>query len=210
MAEGSSQESPYSSSQPIHETSWRDLAVRIQADDAGAMAELYRILHRATRAFLLRSLGSQEAEDLLHEAYLAVVERIRHGELRDPGALLSFALSTLRHKVAGQIGKVARRRRTEIEWEHTEPPAVDSPDPEQLAVSGERREIAGEILHQLAPRDREILIRFYLLEHDRLRICEDLGLSDTQFRLYKSRAKARVGKLWNERMAVAQARKAVY
>lgn len=193
---------------PVHEISWTDLAARIQTDDAEAMVELYRILNRGTRSFLLRSLGPQEADDLLHEAFLAVVERIRQGELREPSALLSFALSTLRHKVAGQIGKAARRRKTEIDWDQTEPPAESAPDPEQLALVGQRRELADEILNQLIPRDREILIRFYVLEHDRVQICADMGLTETQFRLYKSRAKARVGRLWSQRMAHPRKRSA--
>ena len=57
------------------------------------------------------------------------------------------------------------------------------------------------ILKSLPQRDREILIRFYLHEQRPEQICEDMNLSETQFRLIKSRAKARFGELGKRRMS---------
>jgi RNA polymerase sigma-70 factor, ECF subfamily len=51
------------------------------------------------------------------------------------------------------------------------------------------------VLKSIAPRDREILIRFYLEEQTAEKICGDMSLTDTRFRLLKSRAKARFGEL---------------
>lgn len=50
-------------------------------------------------------------------------------------------------------------------------------------------------LNGLAVRDREILMRFYLDEQSQDQICAEMGLTETQFRLLKSRAKARFGEL---------------
>jgi DNA-directed RNA polymerase specialized sigma subunit len=46
-------------------------------------------------------------------------------------------------------------------------------------------------LRRLKKRDREILERFYLREQNAQQICAEMRLTETQFRLFKSRAIAR-------------------
>ena len=53
----------------------------------------------------------------------------------------------------------------------------------------------------LTPRDREILLRFYLDEQSRDQICAEMGLTETQFRLLKSRAKARIREVAQKALA---------
>ena len=52
-----------------------------------------------------------------------------------------------------------------------------------------------DALRDISNRDREILVRFYLREQPQTQICQEMGLSETQFRLLKSRAKARLGEI---------------
>ena len=52
-----------------------------------------------------------------------------------------------------------------------------------------------KVLQKVSRRDREILIRYYLLEQTQEEICSEMNLTETQFRLLKSRAKARFGEL---------------
>ena len=52
-----------------------------------------------------------------------------------------------------------------------------------------------KVLRGISARDREILTRFYLYEQTQEQICAEMNLSETQFRLLKSRAKARFGEL---------------
>src|SRR6266851_4698063 len=47
---------------------------------------------------------------------------------------------------------------------------------------------------------REILTRFYLYEQSQDQICSEMGLTLTQFRLLKSRAKGRFGELGRKRL----------
>ncbi|MGA2595136.1 MAG: antitoxin Xre/MbcA/ParS toxin-binding domain-containing protein [Bryobacteraceae bacterium] len=56
-------------------------------------------------------------------------------------------------------------------------------------------------LKGLAPRDREILARFYLDEQSQDRICAEMGLTEAQFRLLKSRARARFSELAQKALA---------
>ncbi len=56
------------------------------------------------------------------------------------------------------------------------------------------------MLTSISRRDREILQRFYVDEQSQETICAEMGLTYNQFRLLKSRAKARFGDL-GRRMA---------
>ena len=60
-------------------------------------------------------------------------------------------------------------------------------------IAEERRQLAVRTLAQLNPRAREVLIRFYLDEQPIEQICDEMALTSTQFRLLKSRAKAKFG-----------------
>ena len=46
-------------------------------------------------------------------------------------------------------------------------------------------------LSTMRQRERDVLVRFYLNEQPAADICRDMELTETQFRLLKSRAKAR-------------------
>jgi RNA polymerase sigma factor (sigma-70 family) len=73
-------------------------------------------------------------------------------------------------------------------------------NPEQTAAFRQKVEFMTSILQSLSDRDREILTRFYLDEQTQEQICEEMDLSETQFRLLKSRAKARFGELGKRKL----------
>ena len=56
------------------------------------------------------------------------------------------------------------------------------------------------ILRGLGDRDREILTRFYIYEESQEQICRDMDLSENQFRLLKSRAKAKFSVLGKRKL----------
>jgi RNA polymerase sigma-70 factor (ECF subfamily) len=57
------------------------------------------------------------------------------------------------------------------------------------------------VLRELSERDREILVRFYLKEEPQEQICREMSLTETQFRLLKSRAKAKFGEIGRKKLA---------
>jgi RNA polymerase sigma factor (sigma-70 family) len=73
--------------------------------------------------------------------------------------------------------------------------------PEERAISRQQAEIMETVLRSLSHRDREILTRFYLLEQSQEQICAQMNLTETQFRLLKSRAKARFGEMGRRKLA---------
>jgi len=179
---------------------WTRLVARIRANDNEAMEELYRVFSKGIRYHLCRQLGAQELDDKVHDTFLIVIQAIRRGELREPERLMGFVRTIVRRQVAAYIGDAVQARKEHLELEA----GIKVPDahrnPEESAMDRQSIDIMRNVLESISGRDREILTRFYLLEQTQQRICEEMSLSETQFRLLKSRAKARFGELGQRRM----------
>jgi len=175
---------------------WSQIVARIREGDAAAMEELYSIFARGIRYFLLRNLGSEELDDRVHDCFVIVTEAIRKGELRDPARLMGYVRTVVKRQIASAIDAAVDQRRTHVDYEETMFTLTDfNNDPEQATISRQRSEIARKVMLSISRRDREILDRFYVQEQSQDQICQEMGLSSTQFRLLKSRAKTRFGNL---------------
>jgi len=175
---------------------WAEIVAKIRTDDESGVEELYSALREGARNKLFRLVGPQSVEDRLHEVLVIVLEAIRSGELRDPERLMGFVRTVTRRQVAAHIRNAITGRRRMAAFSEAEPKAAGK-SPEASAVAREQIEALRQVLSWLNPRDREILVRFYLHEQDRVQICGEMGLTETQFRLYKSRAIARCSDLAN-------------
>ncbi|HSW50006.1 MAG TPA: sigma-70 family RNA polymerase sigma factor [Bryobacteraceae bacterium] len=182
-------------------TNWTRLVGRIQAKDPAAMEELYRLFSRGIRFYLCRQLGPQELEDKVHDTFLIVVQAIRRGDLREPDRLMGFVRTVVKRQVAAAIEQNVQTRRDMQGIEQGGSVSDQRETPEERVISRQRAEIMETVLRSLGPRDREILTRFYLLEQTQDQICAQMNLSDTQFRLLKSRAKARFGETGRRKLA---------
>lgn len=180
---------------------WTELVDRIQRGDQSGMEELYKVFSRGIRYYLCRQLGPQELDDKVHDAFLIVVQAIRRGELREPDRLMGFVRTVVRRQIAAHIDHAVAARRDQIDLEASPKIFDGAQNPEENAIGDERVAIMREILHETSSRDREILTRFYLKEQSQEQICSEMELSETQFRLLKSRAKARFGELGRKRLA---------
>jgi RNA polymerase sigma-70 factor, ECF subfamily len=175
---------------------WAQIVARIRDGDAAAMEELYAIFARGIRYFLLRNLGSEELDDRVHDCFVIVTEAIQNGELRDPARLMGYVRTVVKRQIASAIDTAVDQRRTHVDYDETMFGITDfNNDPEQSIISRQRSEIARKVLLSISRRDREILDRFYVQEQTQEQICDEMGLSATQFRLLKSRAKTRFGNL---------------
>jgi RNA polymerase sigma-70 factor (ECF subfamily) len=164
------------------------------------MEELYKVFSRGVRFYLCRQLGPQDLEDKVHDTFLVVVQAVRRGELRDPERLMGFVRTVVRRQVAAHIDQAVHTRRQQVGIENGTVVMDHHRDPEQTAIQQQHEQIAKRVLHSISKRDREILTRFYLLEQSQEQICEQMNLTETQFRLLKSRAKARFGELGKRRL----------
>jgi RNA polymerase sigma factor (sigma-70 family) len=170
---------------------WVELVGRIRDGDESGVECLYARLSDGVRRRLYRNMGPQAAEDRLQEIVLVVLEAIHRGELREPGSLMGFVRTVARRKVAAEIRAAIRRRRWLVAVQDLERTPGTAASPETRMARIQSAEHVGRVLRTLKPRDRLILIRFYLDERTPDQICRELGLSRTQFRLSKSRALAR-------------------
>ena len=139
--------------------------------------------------------GMEELDDRVHDAFLIVLQAIQRGELREPERLMGFIRTIVKRQVAAHIDSAVHSRR---DFQDLEPGGLlpdEGESPEESVISHEKVEIMETVLRSLSRRDREILTRFYLMEQTQEEICAEMDLSDTQFRLLKSRAKARFGEL---------------
>jgi RNA polymerase sigma factor (sigma-70 family) len=191
---------PLGSSPAPTGTHWVDLVERIKSEDQSGMEELYRVFSRGVRFYLCRQLGPQDLEDKVHDTFLIVVQAVRRGELREPERLMGFVRTVVRRQVAAHIDQAVHTRRQQVGIENGTIVVDLNRNPEQTAIQQQHEQIAQRVLHSISKRDREILTRFYLLEQSQEQICEQMSLTETQFRLLKSRAKARFGELGNRRL----------
>lgn len=186
--------------QPPAHTPWADLVERIRNDDASAMEELYRVFSRGIRFYLCRQLGPQDLDDRVHETFLTVTQSIRRGDVREPERLMGYVRTVVRRQVAAYIEEISAQRRQQTDLDCGLAVSDGGVDPEKAAIERQNQDIAWRVLNAISARDREILIRFYLHEQTPEQICREMNLTETQFRLLKSRAKARFGELGRRRL----------
>lgn len=179
--------------------SWTHIVHRIRSGDASALEELYTVFRKGVRFYLCRRLGAQDVDDCVHEAFLSTAQAIRKGLVREPERLMGFVRTVVRRQMASHIETMADNRRNAVDFEIVLKLSDRRPDPERQAIEHQTTEAALRLLNGICHRDREVLVRFYLKEQSPREICRDLELTETQFRLIKSRAKQRFGELGQRR-----------
>jgi len=174
-----------------HEIPWVALVERTRAGDAFACQELCIALADAARAGLHWGVDGQGVDDDLQEVVVTLLEAIRGGVIRDPERMMGFVRTVTRRRVSLHIRTNIERRRRLVEMGEMEFAAPPEQSPEAAIAQRERADALQKVLRLLCARDREILTRFYFEEQEQERICREMGITSTQFRLYKSRALAR-------------------
>jgi len=194
------------SAQPLTEGSevyagWVKLVGRIRTNQTDGMAELYQLFSKGIRFYLCRQLGVQDLDDRVHDTFVVVVQAIRRGELREPERLMGFVRTIVRRQVASHIDKAVQTRREQMDLDASSRVADPHGNPEETAIFHQKEDLIRKVLAELTSRDREILTRFYLDEESQEEICTEMTLTETQFRLLKSRAKSRFGELGKKKLA---------
>ena len=179
---------------------WASLVEQIQRGSEEAMEQLYKLFLHGVRFYFCRQLGPQELDDKVHDAFVIVVQAIQHGDLREPERLMGFVRTIVRRQVAAHIDSAIQTRREMADMEPGMVLVDSKRNPEEKAIRQQNAAIMAQVLNGMSARDREILTRFYLNEQPQEQICSEMKLSETQFRLLKSRAKARFGELGRRKL----------
>ncbi|HEX4959447.1 MAG TPA: sigma-70 family RNA polymerase sigma factor [Thermoanaerobaculia bacterium] len=173
-----------------------DLVRRIAAGDTSAEGELVQRYSRGILYLLRRLVSSPElAEDLHQETFRIVLERLRKRELDDPAGLAGFLRGTARNLAAAEHRKTGRRR-TEADPEVLEQAVHPAPGQLQTVLLDEEANIVRRLISELpTDRDQQLLMRFYVAEEEKERICSDLGLDSLHFNRVLFRARQRFREL---------------
>lgn len=194
------QSSPKPSEQDVTTPTIRELVAQIASGDEKAMTALYVTIRRRHLHALAKSVGPEEAPDRVHNTWLICVEAIQRGRLRAPECLWAFVATVAHRQECAAIEERVRSRVRDVMSDGLEV-IDDGPDPESEAIHAERTEIMRKQLEAMRPSDREILTRFYLEGQSPDQICREMGLSETQFRLLKSRGKSKLTEMVSGRSA---------
>ena len=175
---------------PALSTPERIVQLIVDGDPEGE-ALLYETYHRGL-LFLARREYGQEAEDCVQETWAITIDHIRKGKVNTPAALSSY-IRTILKRLAWQRREESRRFASEEEFEIVVATRKDSQNtPEQTLAEKAKWETLHCGLEQLKPQHCEILQRFYLDGQSKEEICTAMGLSETQFRFHKNRAKEKL------------------
>jgi RNA polymerase sigma factor (sigma-70 family) len=182
------------------EVDWSNVVELIQRGDPAGEETLYRTLLIGARLFLQRRLGTQDVDDRVHDVFLIVAGAIRRGELQHPERLMGFVRTVLYRQLNLEIGEVIQRRNRSSDFAETAHLAAAELTPEQEAIAGQKVTLMKAELREMSGRDFEVLSRFYLREQPPEQICAEMGLTQVQFQLLKSRAKARLADRMRRKM----------
>jgi RNA polymerase sigma-70 factor (ECF subfamily) len=175
---------------------WTTLLPRIQNGESMAVNELYSVISRGILFFLRRRLPIEESKDRLHEVFLILVDAIQSGRIEDARAFPGYAVTVAKRQAWSQIRRTSDRRECNCDDGVMERIFADGKDdPYKLLADAEQQALLNRALSLLHPRQREVLRRFYFQEESKEEICSAMKLTETQFRLLKSRAKARFGEV---------------
>lgn len=169
-------------------TDWKILVRGVSLAETEATEELYARL-RGFQQRLGMALGRDEAQDAYHDLIIRLVEQIRLGRLRNPDALPGYAQVIMRRMVALRVRDLSRHRLADLPEIVVRDPA---PDPLAALLEQERADVACRLAATLKPVDREIMAG---------RTRHELGMTPTQYRLRRWRAKARLTARYRARMS---------
>lgn len=168
------------------------LVGRIRAGDQQAETQLVKKFQRPVYELLRnRSRDPELAQDLLQETFIVVLGRLRSEGIEQPDKLPAFMHRVAHNLLIGHFRKESRRdTRPDSDAIEKE---VDSGDAQlESVLRDEQGQLVRSLLDELhTPRDREILLRFYVWGHEKPLVCEALGLNYDQFDRVISRARKR-------------------
>ena len=174
---------------------WLPLVARIAAGDRPAEAQLVAHFRAGIHALARRHCrpGDPAVDDVVQDVICHLLERLRRNSMEDPRALPAY----IRTAVVNACTSEYRRRRLRAEsvpFDETMLLAPASDDPAEAfqsqCVALAIRQLVSEMPVR---RDREVLVRFYLNETDKARICDELGIDSGHFHrvIYRARERFR-------------------
>jgi RNA polymerase sigma-70 factor, ECF subfamily len=192
------QAAPKASPAPKATAPTPDAAAQV-SDPISHLSAVYRD-YPGLRALILRRVRDPEvAADILQDAAVTTLEKLRNNEIANPeklgGYLYRVALNHLRnHRRKDRTAVSSAEGLSDLRVGED-----DDPDWERVGRP-EWAAAARRMLEELpADRDRELLVRFYLYDEAKEQICRELQLSQENFNRVIFRARNRFRELLEQR-----------
>jgi RNA polymerase sigma-70 factor (ECF subfamily) len=163
--------------------------------DRAAVEALVSKNYTGLRLLIQRRVGDAEAAaDILNQAACTAWEKWQTGQVHRPeqigGYIFQVAMNLLRNRRRKVAERLDRQVDSEVLGQLPADAGADRWLEKKIAARVRR------ILQELnPPRDREIIVRFYLHEEEKEAICRDLALAPDQFDKVLHRARARLKEL---------------
>jgi len=157
-------------------------------DMSGLKAQLTRVTRDA-----------ELAADLLQDAIVTALQKLAAGEIEHRGQLDGYV-----YRVAlNHLRNHRRKDKSAVSGPDELQELVDAEGearPGKAIVKGQFSRVVTRLLKEMtSPRDREVLVRFYLQEEDRGALCRSLALTELQFNRVIFRARGRFRELLERR-----------
>lgn len=170
-----------------------DLVADIHRGNRNAEAALVRKYSRQVLYILSRRCGDPDlARDICQETFLVLLEKFRRQLIDDPEKLAAYIQQTAINILVARNRKEARRQ-TYPDSDLIDAMIDDGGNPITDVEKADIRKSVRECILQLNnPRDKEILYRYYIHEHDKEEICRHLNIEFRHFDKVISRARSRL------------------
>jgi RNA polymerase sigma-70 factor (ECF subfamily) len=174
-----------------------DIAVPM-SDPVSQLAAVYRDFPGLRALILQRVRDPDLAADILQDATVTTLEKLRTGAIAHPenlgGYLYRVALNHLRNHRRKDRSSVSSADGLEELADD-----VDDTECDRVGQSQWRVAVRALLDDMTGTRDREILERFYLGDEDKGKICRELGLSQQHFNRVIFRARNRFKEILERR-----------
>jgi RNA polymerase sigma-70 factor, ECF subfamily len=150
------------------------------------------------RAQLTRAVGNRDlAEDLLQDAVVTALQKLKSGELASRAEIDGFVYRTALNHLRNHRRKAGRCvAEADCGIWLADPNGEAASEP---LASAQWARVAREVLCEVGRRDREILVRFYLRDEPKTTLCAEFGLSELHFNRVVFRARERFRSLLERR-----------
>lgn len=180
-----------------NETELTQLVKRIMGGDSAAEAEVVRRYNQGVAIIIDQIVRSRSAtEDLSQDTFKIVLTKVRRGDLREPERLSGFVRSVARNAALDYIRRTRHSTNQETIGNAEQ---IPDPAPNQLdeILKQEKAAVVRRLINEMKQkRDRDLLLRYYVAEEEKDKICGDLGLTRAQFNNVIFRATARFKELY--------------
>jgi RNA polymerase sigma-70 factor (ECF subfamily) len=142
-----------------------------------------------------RCRDPQVAADLLNEAVCTTWTKWQAGKIGRPEQIAGYVLQVAMNLLRNHRRAIVERPEKRADVAHLQNLKSESEPADQAIELEMAGRVKALIRGMTSQRDRSILVRFYLDEEDKEKICRDLGIGALQFDKILHRARGRLRKL---------------